>query len=626
MEIVKTRESTKQTKISKQTKARFFFRLFRYFRLFRTLVFFFFTLDTRGNSAKYRATPYAAAFLAIFFCNAFIATAQNAPPPVSKTITGRILGEDGQPLSAVPVFLVPIARGALPGRIGSGPNQALTDEEGNFAFDNVASGSYGISASVPGFITLPPDEESGTGIYHPGDTVHLTMVKGGVITGKVTNARGEPLTGVPVSAIRVGGIEGEEDGFTLPTGFGRNWRTDDLGVYRIYGLVPGSYVVQAGRRNPGGPNFPTQYGEDAPTFYPSAPRATAVPVVIRQGQEIIGIDVRLRGEKGRSLSGKVIAKSSTNTNRFTGVQISLYAADSDAVVATTFQRNARGDTSFAFSGIADGEYDIVARQNNPLSSESDSASAPHRVSIRGADVAGIELPLLPLGTIKGRVVIEPTPNPSCPNPTQAAVQEVLLQAELEETSQRKSPLSPRRPSAPNKNGEFTIRNLEPGRYRLGQIFPHENWYVREMQIDAPAAATARKTAAAAPVNVARNGIAIKSGDKIGGLRVSVADGAAAIKGKVSKEKSTVFLLPVEKEAAEDLLRYRQDAAGSSGGFLFQHLAPGRYYLLAKSGTVDRNRLWNATSRNALRAEAVAAGITIELQPCQRIPDFSLSVK
>ncbi len=621
--MMKTKERTEKTERTKYSSR---FRLFRFFRLFRTLLSSFIAQYAQREIDQKRSMAYLIAFLAIFFCNALIAAAQNAPPPVPKTITGRILGEDGQPLSAVPVFLVPIARGALPGRFASGPNQALTDEEGNFAFDNVAAGSYGISASVPGFITLPPDEESGAGIYHPGDTIHLTMVKGGVITGKVTNARGEPLTGVPVSAIRVGGVEGEEDGFALPTGFGRNWRTDDLGVYRIYGLVPGSYVIQAGARNPGGPNFSIASSEDAPTFYPSAPRATAVPVAIRQGQELIGIDIRLRGEKGRSLSGKVIAKSSMETNRFTGVQVSLFAADSDSLVATTFSRNNSANASFAFSGIADGEYDIVARQSNPLNSESDSASAPRRVSIRGADVTGIELPLLPLGAISGRIVIEPTPNLSCPKPAQAAVQEVLLQAEIEETSQRKNPLSPRRPSAPNKNGEFTIRNLEPGRYRLGQILPDENWYVREIQIDAPAAATARKTAAATPLNVARNGIAIKSGEKIGGLRVSIADGAAGIKGKVSKENATIFLLPAEKEAADDLLRYRQDGAGSGGGFQFLHLAPGRYYLLAKSGTVDRNRLWNATSRTALRAEAAAGGITIELQPCQRIPDFSLAVK
>jgi hypothetical protein len=72
------------------------------------------------------------------------------------------------------------------------------------------------------------------------------MVKGGVITGKVANVVGEVLTGVSVNAIRVAGVEGEDDDQLVFQGFGRNWRTDDRGIYRIAGLKPGNYVVNVG--------------------------------------------------------------------------------------------------------------------------------------------------------------------------------------------------------------------------------------------------------------------------------------------------------------------------------------------------------------------------------------------
>src|SRR5262249_58863460 len=123
-------------------------------------------------------------------------------------------------------------------------------------FEGLAPSYYGTSASAPVYITPPPIEDGeSSGVYHIGDVADITRVRGGVITGKVTNAVGEPLTGVSVNAIRVGGLDGEADNQLVFQGFGRNWRTDDRGVYRVYGLIPGSYIVQAGGSRGAGPHF-----------------------------------------------------------------------------------------------------------------------------------------------------------------------------------------------------------------------------------------------------------------------------------------------------------------------------------------------------------------------------------
>src|SRR5262245_52283620 len=188
-----------------------------------------------------------------------VATAQQPSAPANSdsaktqkeskagSIKGRVVGDDGKPMANVPVSATPIGRSAAR-RPGPGQGaQTSADDDGFFEFDGLAPASYAISASAPGFITPPVEDENGPGVYRAGDVASITLVRGGVITGKVVNASGSPLTGVGVNAIRVGGLEGEDDEQVVFQGFSRGWRTDDRGVYRIYGLVPGSYIIQAGQ-------------------------------------------------------------------------------------------------------------------------------------------------------------------------------------------------------------------------------------------------------------------------------------------------------------------------------------------------------------------------------------------
>ena len=577
--------------------------------------------------------------------------------PKAGSIKGRVVGDDGQPMANVPVIATPIGRSAArrPGPAGHGA-QTNTDDDGAFEFEGLSPASYVISASAPGYITPPPiEDENSPGVYRAGDFASVTLARGGVITGKVTNAAGEPLTGVSVNEVRVGGPNGEPDNQLVFQGFGRDWRTDDRGVYRIYGLVPGSYILQAGQaggRSGFGPNLLTPFSEDAPTFYPSSARDAATPVSVRAGEEIVGIDIRYRGERGRVVSGRAIAKTGDDGAGFGPTQITLSVAGSDAVVATTVQMdtgqtnrgrmNGGASRGFAFYGVSDGEYEIVARRGG-FGAESDAVSAPRRVSIRGADVGGIELALTPLASLSGRVAVEKNAA-ACQKRRASSVEEILVTAERDEAQVREatpaSRLTPMRPAAPNATGEFTLRNLEAGRHRVITQLPDENWYVRAISMESkPPAPSARRNAKPAPalINVARNGVTFKPGEKLTGITVTIAEGAAGVRGQMIADqggkpsgKIRAHLIPAEKEAADDTLRYVQTNAGSDGGFHFKNLAPGRYYLLAKptkdAATPARLQAWDNAERAALRREAEAAGNIIELQSCQRITDYKLSIQ
>ena len=550
------------------------------------------------------------------------------------SLKGRVINSEGQPMAGVNVNAIPVGRtGARRPGMPGGMAQAVTDDEGNFLIDGLLPASYALSSSAPGWMTLPPEDENSAGIYHPGDAVTLTMVKGGVITGKVMNAAGEPLTGLSVNAIRIGNVDGEADALPVAGGFNRNWRTDDQGVYRIYGLVPGSYIVQAGGRGGFGPNFPSEFSENAPTYYPSSVRDTAVAVTVRAAEEVRGIDIRWRGEKGHAVSGKAVVKAEAGSNGFGGVQITLSSATTGAVIATTFQMDRGPGRGFAFYGVSDGDYEITARSSGFSATDNDSVSLPRRFSLRGNDVSGLELTLAPLASISGKVTIERKPG-VCQNPRASFVEEVLLTPQRDETTREMPP----RPAAPTASGDFLLRNLEAGRWRIASLLPDENWYVRALSLSKPSAPARRTTNAAASTvtNPVRDGITLRAGEKLSGVALTITEGAAGMNGTVTDAEGakpagrmSVFLVPVEKEASDDLLRYAQTTARSDGSFQFRHLAPGRYYLLARpraegEGSEAAFALIQDNSRRAaLRRAAEAGGITIELSPCQRVPAYQL---
>jgi hypothetical protein len=121
------------------------------------------------------------------------------------------------------------------------------------------------------------------------------------------------------------------------------------------------------------------------------------------------------------------------------------------------------------------------------------------------------------------------------------------------------------------------------------------------------------------------------------LIMTVAEGAALLVGRVIPAEGAqlptvlrVHLVPAEPASADDALRYAETAVMSDGSFGMSHLAPGRYWLLARpapdeesSKASPRPAAWSAESRAKLWREARAAKVEIELQACQRVMDYVL---
>jgi hypothetical protein len=144
-------------------------------------------------------------------------------------------------------------RVALSGSELRGGRTITTDDQGRFSFTNLPAGRFMLNASKPGYVSVsygqrrPGPGRSGTAIQLADNQkfeVQLQIPRGGVITGTVLDERGEAIPGTGVRVMRYATQSGQRTLQQAGTG-----STDDRGVYRVYGLQPGEYVVAATPRN-----------------------------------------------------------------------------------------------------------------------------------------------------------------------------------------------------------------------------------------------------------------------------------------------------------------------------------------------------------------------------------------
>lgn len=558
-------------------------------------------------------------------------------------ITGRIMSDDGAPVAGATVSLGIVTNTPQTGR------SATTDAEGNFVFRDLAARSYRLFASLPGYVT---DFDSvNSAYYHIGDNVTLNLIKGGVITGRVLNGVGEPVIAATVTAQRVRDAEGKP--VQGSTGSGRPTQTDDRGVYRIYGLLPGSYLVVVNS----GAGFTTfrasPYDGDAPVYYPAATRDTASEVPVAPGATASGIDIRYRSEPGHIISGKLTG-ALEGSRGISGVNVTLRQPGSGSVVASGFSDVTGATQTYSLRGIPDGEYEITATR---FDNENGAAASPRRVTVRGTDLSGVDLVLNPLATLAGRIVVEPADPANaeaskCNLKRPSSLEEIALRLQRDEAKSA-PPLitgSGSSDNAPDAKGDFKLVNLSPGRFRLAPSLPNDAWYVKAITTPTAPAPTAAANAprrpptpgapaaTAAAITAAVGSLNLKAGDQQSGVTVTLAGGAAALQGQLTGKDGAkqaarlrIHLVPADTTAAEDLVRYRETLTQNDGAFEVKNLAPGKYWVLARPLADDesserpnsRPAAWDSTERAKLRREAEAAQQEVVLTTCQRAADFKL---
>ena len=247
---------------------------------------------------------------------------QTAAPAATGRISGRVVAEGtNAPVAGARVMIFPMMRGQMP---PTGPMpippQGMTDQDGRFAFNGVAPGEYRVDVQKSGFASsMDPMARPKTYTVAAGqalDNISIVLQKGAVITGKVLDQKGEPVSDVRVMALRrITPPNASAPPRLIPAPMQGSQQTNDIGEYRVAGLPPGEYFVAASPRaiGFGGPGVAstTGHGGGTPTttttYYPgTVDQAGAQAITVAAGAEVSNIVFTLQSVPAYRISGVVV--------------------------------------------------------------------------------------------------------------------------------------------------------------------------------------------------------------------------------------------------------------------------------------------------------------------------------
>jgi hypothetical protein len=281
------------------------------------------------------------AFTILGFCSLTSSTAAQT----GATLQGRVkLGDS--PLSGVIV--------AVSSAGSQQKRSAQSDINGNYEIRGLSGGIFLVSVGNTPYVLT----DSLGGIFRSVEigrsgatTLDLLLTTGGVVSGCVEYASGQPVIGREVLADEIGGVM---PGFS-PMNFRRSLATDDRGCFRLFGLPTGRYRVGIGKS-------PELQGINSPlpfsvTYYPG----------VQTKSEALTVNVEAKGEYDL---GKLILKSDLSMFGVRGVFIDqgtgqrvadfgfeLVRRNENAVESTTqLTTNSHGE--FTIPDLFQGRYSI----------------------------------------------------------------------------------------------------------------------------------------------------------------------------------------------------------------------------------------------------------------------------
>ena len=172
--------------------------------------------------------------------------AQSSPKETTKSARGSISGR--VTIKDKGVFGVVVALRKFETGNNERIPRATTDQDGFYRLTNIAPGSYEVSPSAPAFVSADLGLQRGKTVLLNEDenveNINFKLTRGGVITGRVTDADGHPVIQQQVYIYRAEDFRPQEPLQVYTVG---GAPTDDRGIYRVFGLMPGRYKVAAGR-------------------------------------------------------------------------------------------------------------------------------------------------------------------------------------------------------------------------------------------------------------------------------------------------------------------------------------------------------------------------------------------
>lgn len=477
----------------------------------------------------------------LFFLSAIVsANAQPAPDKAPRaTISGKVtIG--GKGVSGVVVGLA-IATPSSSAQVTR--FRGITDEDGNYRIKNLPPDTYQVLVASPAYVQNEWRKSVVVGKNEVVENVDIALSRGGVITGKVTDADGRPVV---EEQIFFSAAESRVPYF-------RTVITDDRGVYRAFGLPPGRYTVSAGKDS-----F-SSFGrtENGPqrTYYPSVLNASdATEIEVNEGSEANNIDIAL----GRQLSrytarGRIIDADTSQPlpNAHIGIQL-FFAVGGNTSNSAAAESTKDGE--FKIENLPPGKYAVY------LDSQTDSewVSETVRFEVTDQDIDGLLIKASRGGSISGVVVLEGARQPTAKINLAGHRLVVFLSGQ---NSQRSMP-----PANIDQNGSFRVTGLPAGNLML--VLPVNRDHLRLLRIERDGI-------------VYRSGIEIKEREQITGLRVVVGQANGTIRGVLKLPEGVAlpalarFLVYVRR-IEDPTISISPVEADARGQFLMEDLVAGTY--------------------------------------------------
>lgn len=481
-------------------------------------------------------------------------------------IAGRVtIGDAGAP--GIEVIATKQESGGIviAGGNGAQTYTATTDTEGRYRIINLPAGSMRVSAFAPALVT--PGERNA---FNPGKTVNLAegesaenvdfvMARGGVITGKITDEDGRLVVEEAVTAHKLdqNGKRAANSGPAFS-----QWQTDDRGVYRIYGLEPGRYLVSAGASSDDGMmRIGRSGGTYERTFHPEAiEEARAKIVEVTAGGEAENVDIKIaRASKGYAATGRVIDADTDKPIAGVMIGYGIIKDRTSSFGMGSSATNSQGE--FRLEGLSQNSYTAYAVM---VGGESDSYSDSVAFEVTGGDVSGLEIKMHRGSSISGTAIVENVKDPAI----LANLSKVRLRVQSM-GGERGLPIMGSNMGQITSSGTFKLSGLRPGKSRLS--------------VD-----TFNLPKGFSLLRMERDGAEVKdmelvAGEAVTGVRLIFTYGNGSIFGRVEIKGGT---LPPGARMSVNLRRDGEDAgnspplkfaeADSRGQFLIEGLTAGNY--------------------------------------------------
>jgi hypothetical protein len=477
-----------------------------------------------------------------------------------------------QPVAGTQIVAVPVGGQWKDSRI------TATNTAGQFSVGNLAPGSYRLffehdgfvrgdyGQRAPGKIGVPIEIAAGKNVS--GITVPLTPTA--IIHGQVVNASNEPLVNASVEALTPRYRDGERILQAV-----QSVQTNDLGEYRLFGLIPGRYFlrvtpipspsIEGGMlTTPSGGGFSVQQlqniltagnpidpraldnGTEPAIYFPGTTDAVAAASIdLEPGASYRAPDVRTIRIRSFSIRGQFVDETGQPVS---ATSVSLRRPNSSESIRTNLMQQNRN--TFEFSGILPGAYEISATVGGAVAEKAGVLS----IQVGSENLENLRLVLAPVIQLKGRVVQNDGPLPS------------LLRVQLFASHG----IAGLQPGPIAADGSFTLTRLVPGDYRLVFVNLPPNMHVRSARFG-----TADVLDAAVHINRGvSDSLEIVLGTNTGALDAVVVD-----RNKQASTGATVVLVPSTGRRGRFEL-YRKATTDSAGRASLTNIAPGSYKLFA----------------------------------------------